>query len=81
MNFDPRKLVPPRRGQPLNDTGGTKAVSNSPLVNYGYKYKFIKSLRFLGVTQKLNNQYLTHVQHMIPNKVKSKKNYDPVQTE
>ena len=75
MNFGSGKLVQHRRQQSLNDTRGAKAVSNSPVVNYGYKYKFIKKLTVLGVTQKINNQYVTHVQHMTPNKVESKMSY------
>lgn len=51
------------------------------VVNYGYKKKFIKNLTVLGVTQKIQNQHLTHIQQMIPNKIKSKMSYGLAQTE
>lgn len=49
--------------------------------NYGYKTKLIKTLSVLGVAQKIHNQHLIHIQHMIPNKVKSKMSYGLVLTE
>lgn len=45
------------------------------MVNYGYKTKLIKNLSVLDLTQKIHNQHLIHIQHMIPNKAKSKMSY------
>lgn len=51
------------------------------MVNYDTNANLLKNLTVLGVTQKINNQYLTHVQHMTPKKIKSKTSYGLVQTE